>query len=176
MASRRYARYVSGAMKTTGTVLIGIGNEQRGDDAAGLAVARSLRTAPPPGWRVELASGEATDLIARWVGAERVIVVDAARAGGSAGTILRLDGLRAVLPAQTRDASTHATGLAAAVRLARALGMLPRELVLLLVCGAHWTIGTGLSPAVAAATQRLTAQLTGGELPAVPHAQPDRFS
>lgn len=162
-------------MKTTGTtLLIGIGSEARGDDAAGLEVARLLSANPPPGWRIEQATGEATDLIMRWVGAERVIVVDAAQADWPAGTIVRLDGLRAVLPAQTRQTSTHATGLATAVRLARALGLLPSELVLLAVCGECWCLGTGLSPAVAVATRHLAARLTGGEFPAAAHAWPDR--
>lgn len=161
-------------MKTTETLLIGIGSEDRGDDAAGLALARLLGAAPPPGWRIELATGEATDLIARWVGAERVIVVDAARADRPAGTIVRLDGLRALLPAQTRHASTHAPGLATAVGLARVLGLLPGELVLLAVCCECWRPGSGLSPAVAAATRRLAVQLTGGELPVAAYAEPDR--
>src|SRR5215469_10174685 len=67
------------------TRVIGMGAEDRGDDAAGLLVARLLRVAAPPGVEVHESAGDAGSLLELIEGADRVILVDAAR-GGTPGT------------------------------------------------------------------------------------------
>ena len=77
-----------------------------------------------------------TALLDLWAGHDPVVVVDAVRSGGPAGTIHRLetgDGAppmpeRAVVR-RTGRGGTHAFGLAAAVELGRALHRLPPRLV-----------------------------------------------
>src|SRR3970040_627455 len=67
-------------------IVIGVGNPTRGDDAAGLEVARPAR-------RVE-AHQEANgsyELMDVWEGADEVIVVDAARSGAPPGTVHRFE-------------------------------------------------------------------------------------
>jgi hydrogenase maturation protease len=59
-------------------LIIGLGNPDRGDDAAGLLVAQSLRTR---GAEAIAHTGGALDLIEIWAGTERVIVVDAILSG-----------------------------------------------------------------------------------------------
>src|SRR6476619_6147364 len=58
-------------------ILIGVGNAWRGDDGAGLAVARRVRELAPAGVDVREVEGDATTLLEAWVGAEHVAVVDA---------------------------------------------------------------------------------------------------
>ena len=61
-------------------VVIGVGNEYRRDDGAGLAVVTSLRDRVPPGVELVLTDGEPTRLIEAWTGAALAVVVDAVRA------------------------------------------------------------------------------------------------
>lgn len=147
------------------TLLLGIGVEARGDDGAGLAVVRRVARRGVPGWTLDLALGEASGLLARWEGWQRVVVVDAARAAQPPGTWLCLDATDPRL-VTARGASTHGQGLAEAVRLARVLDRLPAELVLLAICGGCFERGAGLSAPVAAAVARLAARLATGTLPA----------
>ena len=131
--------------------LIGLGNAWRGDDAAGLAVARRLDGVAH--------EGDAVALLELWAGASQAVVVDAAASGAAPGTVHRFDGARP-LPARTlRSSSTHAFGLADAVELARALGRLPPRLEIYAIEGADFTLGAPLSPAVATAVERLVRSL-----------------
>ena len=61
-------------------VVIGVGNEYRRDDGAGLAVVARLRDRVPPGVELVLTDGEPTRLIEAWTGAALAVVVDAVRA------------------------------------------------------------------------------------------------
>ena len=49
-------------------MVIGLGNEYRRDDGAGLAVVTSLRGRVPPGVELVLTDGEPTRLIEAWTG------------------------------------------------------------------------------------------------------------
>jgi Ni,Fe-hydrogenase maturation factor len=51
------------------TLVIGIGNPDRGDDAAGLAVARNVRAAAPAGVAVIELDGDQLALLDAWDGA-----------------------------------------------------------------------------------------------------------
>jgi hydrogenase maturation protease len=138
-------------------IVIGVGNSWRGDDAAGLAVARRLRGAVD----VLEHEGDAAGLLEAWRGYEDVVVVDAATSATAApGTVSRFDARDGPLPARVLRSSTHAFGVAEAVELARALGRLPRRLELYAIEGADFSAGAGLSPPVAAAVDRLAASLT----------------
>lgn len=131
--------------------VIGLGNAMRGDDAAGLAVARLVGEAEPA--LAALAhEGSPLDLIDVWEGRERVVLVDAMTCGAEAGSVHRFELDQGPPPAGVRDrvASTHALGLLEAVEVARALGRLPGRLVLYGVQGESFALGVGLSEAVAA--------------------------
>lgn len=145
--------------------LIGIGHDWRGDDAAGLLLLRALQHRAAAGWQLCAANGECGELLTLCEDAAAVLVVDTARAALPPGSLLRLDALSAVLPS-TATVSTHAGGLAEAIRLGRVLGGLPARLELLAIVGADFTLGAPASVAVRAAVQRLAAGLARGELPA----------
>lgn len=141
-------------------LVLGIGNPDRGDDGAGRAVAAALRAAAPAGVEVAEADGEATALIARMEGRERVILVDACVTGAAPGAIRRFDVSQAPLPAFNHGLSSHGLGLHHAIELARALGGLPRRCVVYAIEGASFETGAPLSPAVATAAAGLARALT----------------
>ena len=137
-------------------LVIGIGNPDRGDDGAGIAVARHLAGAP--GLRVIEKAGDTLALLDAWAGAERVFLVDAAAAEGMPGRVHRLDGA-VPLPRDLALGSTHAFGLAETVELARTLGALPARLVVYAIEGERFAPGAGLSPAVSAAAMAVAERI-----------------
>lgn len=134
--------------------VIGVGRTVRGDDGAGRRVARLLARESLDGVCVTECDGEFDALLELWEGAGAVIVVDALRTGAAPGTLVRLDAHATAVPAPA-NASSHGFGLAEAIEFARALGRLPRSLVVHGVEAADFTLGAGLSPAVAAAIPAL---------------------
>lgn len=135
-------------------IVIGVGNSWRGDDAAGLEVARRLGGV--------MHEGDCTRLLDEWEAGDDVVVVDAASSGGApAGTIHRFDVVSEPLPASVLGSSTHAFGVPAAVELARALGRLPRRLRVFGIEGERWEAGQGLSGPVARAVEALAEELAG---------------
>jgi hydrogenase maturation protease len=149
-------------------LVIGVGNELRGDDGAGIELARRLRVSGHgAGLMAREHQGEPTGLLDAWRGADAVVVVDAMQSGAPAGTIRRFDARSGPLPARLRgSSSTHALAVAEAIELARALDRLPERLIIFTVEGRAFTAGSGLSPEVervlgslAAAVQKEAAQL-----------------
>jgi hydrogenase maturation protease len=144
-------------------IVLGIGNPDRGDDAAGRAVARLLRSAPPDGFELVEQDGEATALLAQLDGAAAAFVVDACASGASPGTVRRFDVTTGPLPQAAFGLSTHGFGLAEAIELARALGQLPPCCVVYAIEGGCFEAGAPLSPPVAAAVvavaERLRAEI-----------------
>ncbi len=141
-------------------MVIGVGNRWRGDDGAGLAVARRVRELGPAGVEVRELEGDASALVDAWSGAGHAVVVDAAESGASPGTVRRFDACSGPLPVRSLRSSTHAFGVADAVELARALGRLPGRLDVYAIEGASFTAGGSLSPEVERAVDDLAAALT----------------
>lgn len=114
-----------------GTIrVIGVGNAWRGDDAVGLQAARRLRERLGPSVEVIDAEGDGLALLDLMEGLDHVILIDAVKGGGRPGATVRLN-----LSTESRwgtliPCSTHAIGVADAVDLARALGRLPKRLIL----------------------------------------------
>jgi len=131
-------------------LVIGVGNEYRSDDAVGLVVARRLRQLSIGNVTVIEASGEGTDLMESWKGADTVIIVDAASSGAKPGTIHRIDARAQRIPTGLLRYSTHAFSVGEAVELARAMNRLPPRMVVYGVEGERFDEGTVLSRAVQA--------------------------
>jgi hydrogenase maturation protease len=124
-------------------VVIGVGNDLRADDAAGLEVARRLRD--EPGIGVTAYQGEATELLELWSGADAVVVVDTVRTGGATGTIHRFDATSDPLPLPLHGSSSHAISVAEAIELARTLGRLPDRVIVYGIEGARFALANELS-------------------------------
>jgi len=129
-------------------LVIGVGNEYRSDDAAGLVVARRLRQLSLGNVTVIEASGEGTDLMESWKGADTVIIVDAASSGAKPGRIHRIDARAQRIPTGLLRYSTHAFSVGEAVELARAMNRLPPRMVIYGIEGERFDEGTVLSRAV----------------------------
>jgi hydrogenase maturation protease len=140
--------------------LIGVGNELRGDDAVGLAVARALAPELEPQVRVVECEGEPISMLAAWEGCTRAIVVDATDSDALPGVIRRIDANAGPLPATlSRGSSTHLLGLAEAIELARVLGRLPEQTIVYGIEGATFATGEPLSEEVADAVERVVASI-----------------
>lgn len=141
---------------TADRLVIGIGNTDRGDDAAGILVARALE---------RTRSRELVDCVALlelWDGESDVVVVDAMRSGKVPGTVSRFDATASELPVRT-SSSTHSFGLAETIELGRALGRLPPRLTVLGIEADDVGIGDRLSEAVEQAVSEVAAAFDGGE-------------
>lgn len=144
-------------------IVIGIGNEFRGDDAAGLLVVRRLKEKPPVGVELAEQSGEATALMDTMSRAGTVILVDAVQSGAEAGAIHRYDASEQAMPAQFLRCSTHNFSVHDAIEMARALEKLPSRLRVYGIEGSQFEPGSELTPAVQTAVvevaQRINEEL-----------------
>jgi len=129
-------------------LIIGIGNEYRGDDAAGLIVVRRLKERLGDSFAVLEQSGDGAALVETWRGAETVIIIDAVMSGATPGTIHRFDASAQPLPKNAFRCSTHAFGVAEAIELSRALSELPQSLIVYGIEGKNFAAGVGLSSEV----------------------------
>ena len=132
-------------------LVLGIGNPNRGDDAVGRVVARLLRGRVPPGVAVIEHDGEATALVAELRTARRAWVIDAAQSGLPEGTIQRIDCSTADVRLPPGTMSSHGFGLAEAIGLAHALGVLPSRCVVYAVEAVDFSPGAPVSPGIEAA-------------------------
>ncbi|MEZ5170359.1 MAG: hydrogenase maturation protease [Acidimicrobiia bacterium] len=157
----------------TAARLIGVGNDFRRDDGVGLRAADLAEERLGATVEVYALDGEPTRVIDAWDGAELAIVVDGVRSGAEPGTIHRLvlepgdpdrpdpeAGRQHDIPEDPRARSSHAAGPGEAVALARALGRMPRKLLLYGVEGGDFGEGPGLSPAVERALDDVMASIT----------------
>jgi hydrogenase maturation protease len=103
--------------------------------------------------------GEPSALLDLWRDGEDGVLVDAVRSGAGPGTVHRLDAVAGPLPADLFATSTHHLSVADAVELARALGRLPRGLVVYGIEGRDFGAGQGITPDVEQAIERVVAEL-----------------
>lgn len=140
--------FVSSASDQPETLILGLGNSYRADDAAGLYAARRLRRLCPPTVAVIEHSGEPADLLLTWHGADLVVLVDAVSADEPPGSVIRFEVGVDPIPPDITHASTHLLGPGAAIALGRVLDRLPPRLVVYGIVGADFGWGETLSPEV----------------------------
>ena len=118
-------------LPNAGVLMIGVGSVDRGDDAAGrLAAQQIMANHPNARFRTKELRGEAMELMDAWAGADTVILIDAMAMGLTPGSVRRFDASTQALPAEMARASTHDIGVCEAIELARAMGILPRRVIL----------------------------------------------
>ena len=120
-------------MGTTGaprTVVIGVGNLLMKDEGVGIHAVRLLQELDLPESVEIVDGGTSPDLIAYTRTGDRVIIVDASKAGGRPGTVYRFH--PEDLAEQAADlASAHQLGVTANLRLMELSGTAPREVVII---------------------------------------------
>ena len=139
-------------------VVIGVGNRVMGDDAAGPVVLDRLEGRVPASVALIESVGDATHLLETWRDAGLAVIVDAVVSGGVAGSIRRIDGMQG-FPSAWRSASTHLVGLAEAVDLGGAVGVLPDAMVIYGIEIDRLEPGVGLSSTVDRAVDEVAASI-----------------
>lgn len=141
-------------------VIVALGNPLRGDDGAGPEVLRGL--AAERDWPADVAlidggtAGLETSLSLS--GYERAILIDAGELRLPPGSWRRLDARQVIL--QGKDGPTltlHQAGLAEALQLGEALGILPAEIILYVIQPENIGWEQGLSEPVQAAVAAVRA-------------------
>jgi hydrogenase maturation protease len=140
-------------------LVIGVGNEFRGDDAAGLAVLRLLKAKDVAHVTFMAADSGSEMLLESWATAEKVIIIDAVTSEAKPGTVYRFDALAQPVPASCSFYSTHAFGIVENLELARVLDRLPPSLTVYGIAGENFTTGADLSPVVKQAVDEVVAQI-----------------
>jgi len=133
------------------TLVIGCGNRDRGDDAAGILVVRRLRE---HGIDAREHSSDGLALIDTWSAAEYVILIDTVMTGAPPGTISGAMGADAAV-LRSATTSSHSFDVAAAIELARALDRMPGSLKIYGIEGCAFELGTEPQPVVLAAAERV---------------------
>ena len=141
------------------TLIIGVGNDFRRDDGAGLAVARALKEKLLPDVTLIESDGDVAFLIDAWANADNVILIDVISSGAPPGTVYRFDALAQSLPVEVTFHSTHAFGVAEAIGLGRALGQLPKTLVVYAIEGKEFEAGVEMSQEVERVASEVAARV-----------------
>jgi len=135
--------------------IICCGALERGDDGAGVLVARRLCELGVPAL---LESGEASGLVEALSGCDDVVLVDAVVTGAPLGTVRTWEGRPDGLLRRSGP-SSHQLGLDVALDLARALGRLPRRLRIHGIEGRRFGAGEAPSPEVVAAVEEVARRI-----------------
>ena len=133
-------------------IVIGVGNRDRGDDAAGPLVCDRLRARPGASAspRMFVCEGSILDLALHWDHDDHVVIVDAMQPGNTPGRIVTVDATVGPL-AMPGAVSTHEIDVSVAIELARAIGRMPARLFLIGIEAEQTEWITPPSPAVEAA-------------------------
>lgn len=149
-------------LQQSNSLVVGVGNEQRGDDAAGLLVVRALRRAGIQCADLVEHPGDGAGLMELWQGYSRVIVVDALD-GALETDVAWFDVSSSRAGFVTTASSTHAIGLSQAVEMARALGLLPRRIEICAIAAHEFapfsTPSADVERACARAAEQISARL-----------------
>jgi len=125
-------------------LIIGCGNRDRGDDAAGILAAERLQA---KGVSTQLCSGECSELMQAWGHATEILTIDCVVTGALPGTVHVWDA-HEPFPATIRSGSSHGFGVGEAVELSKALRCLPVRLLIYGIEGRNFDVGTSMSPEV----------------------------
>lgn len=146
-------------------VVIGVGNRVMGDDAVGPIVIDRLTGRIPETVALIESVGDATHLLDTWRGAGLAVIVDAVVSGGVPGSVHRIDG-KGGFPSSWRSASTHLVGVAEAIDLGKAIGVLPDDLVVYGIEIGKVEPGVTLSPEIDIAADEVVEALAAELRPA----------
>ncbi len=139
-------------------LFLGVGNAHRGDDGVGPFLAEKLaenKELAARGVDVLAHGGEGASLMDLWGGADKVVIVDAMKTKRKHGLIQRFDAIAEKLHGGVFRYSSHLFGLAEAVEMSRALGSLPKEMIIYGIESRIFDFGAPLSAPVAAAAAKV---------------------
>ena len=143
------------------SIVIGVGNRDRGDDAAGPIVCDRLRDrqGATSALRLVVCEGSVLDLGLQWEHDDDVVIVDAMQPGTEPGRIAAVDATAEPMPTPGA-VSTHEIDVSVAIELARAIGRMPARLTVIGIEAAQTEWRTPPSAPVDAAIDLVVEQLT----------------
>ena len=135
------------------TLIIGVGNEWRGDDGFGCVALEKVRN--HLGDRADYLSsrGDVSDLLESFGRYRRIFILDAIESSRDCDQLEMaklqvLDAHQTHFQSTELRASSHILGVAQAIEIARALGLLPKVVKIFAVEGQSFAMHRGLSPKV----------------------------
>jgi hydrogenase maturation protease len=142
------------------TLILGLGNTIMSDDGVGPKVIEKLQQEVDLPDGVTLLDGGTLglDLLPYLEEVRRLILVDAVEIGQPAGSCVRLSGDDVPMALENK-LSAHQMGMKDLLAVARLMGYLPDEIILIGVQPACLEMDTELTPLVAAALPRLVAMV-----------------
>ena len=140
-------------------LIIGVGNEYRSDDAAGILAARILKGLLPDEIMVAENDGDGAKLMDLWNEYENVILIDAVSFGTKPGTIHNIDANRTVFPKETSMHSSHMFSIAEAIETSRALNKLPEKITVYGIEGKSYEFGSTISDEVNDAIEKVVSEI-----------------
>jgi hydrogenase maturation protease len=136
--------------------IIGIGNDFRSDDAAGLLVARKLKELYPDFDIIE-SDGNGVDLLSIFQEYDKVIIIDAAIADNpeDVGQIKEIKVTPDFNFSDLKIYSSHSFSLLEALKMGKQLSILPDDLYLYLILSQNFSFGQEISPEVKVAIEKI---------------------
>ena len=126
------------------TIVIGIGNEYRCDDAAGFLVVRKLKEKNIPSVKVIEHNGDGVSLMDIWQDYSRIIIVDAMQSNNKPGSIQKIN-VKTKLPKSLSPNSSHLFSIMEAIETAKVFKKLPDDLQIFAIEGKNFQHGTDIS-------------------------------
>jgi hydrogenase maturation protease len=127
--------------KSDKILVIGIGNEFRGDDVAGLLCADKLREKKFENATIRCCNRDGSALLLLWERYDNVVLIDAVSSGAAAGTIHEIDLHNNEIEEESFRASGHSFGIFETVKLAGYIGRVPSQLKLYGIEGVRYSMG-----------------------------------
>lgn len=136
--------------------VIGIGNDFRSDDAAGLLVARKLKELYPDFDIIE-SDGNGVDLLSIFQEYDKVIIIDAAIADNpeDVGQIREIKITPDFNFSDIKIYSSHSFSLLEALKMGKQLSILPDDLYLYLILSQNFSFGQEISLEVKVAIEKI---------------------
>jgi hydrogenase maturation protease len=129
-------------MSNPKVIIVGTGNEFRGDDEAGILVLKALKPVIPPQVEALEITGDQLDLLELMQLADNLIIADAATSNAPAGTVFKVDANKYPFPNDLfKSVSSHGIDVASSIELARSMKVLPRLALIYAIVGKSFSFG-----------------------------------
>ncbi len=135
-------------MTGNNNLIIGIGNELRGDDGLGIIAVNELKERFPDLAEYCIEKDDPTRLIDRWDGKDLIIIDAIQNERLATGTLYLVRSLDELLVQEEKLYSSHGIGLKQALELGKCLQKLPTSCFFIGASGKDWKLGASLSTKV----------------------------
>jgi len=140
-------------------LIIGIGNEFRSDDGAGIVCAKKLKEKVNSNVSVIENDGDGAKLMESWKGIDNVILIDSISTGEKPGTIHNFNANETKFPKENFIHSSHLFSVSEAIETSKILKSLPGNLVIYGIEGKSYEPGGNISDEVIKSIDKLVTEI-----------------